>query len=489
MSLTSKILKGSAALTLSEAVSQGCGLIRNIILARILTKADFGVAATLGMTVTLLEIGGRLSIEHLLVQSDAGDEPRFMATAHLIQVILGVVSGAMILLVAAPVAQMFDVPEAAWAFRAIALVPLLRAFAHLDVWRMMRQMRFFPSASIEIVTQVAITAATWPLTVKWQSYAVLLWLMVARQLFSTVASHIMAERRYRWAFDLGYLRQIASFGWPLMLGGLLVFCVTQGDRLVVGTWYGLSDLGTYAVAGTLVMVPAFTLLKVSGSIMLPLLASVRTDQAEFCRRLGWCACALSLTAVVYSGIIVIAGDSLLVAIFGGKYAGAGALLAWLAVGQSAKILRGITTVAALAKGDSKNMMLANVLRLTGLILGFIAATMGQPMYVVAMAAAAGEATAFAGSIVRLRRRHSIDVKPYIRSVAIACGFISIAGFCSIGGLSQTSVWLVATATSMFCAAALGTYALAHPELFGEVKRLFNPVGLAALREKLGIKGS
>jgi hypothetical protein len=110
-----KIFRGSVLLTGGEAITQACSLIRNMILARILTKADYGTAALLGMTVSIFEIGGRLSIEQLLVQSKHRREPRVMAVAHFVQSMLGLVSAALVFVTAGPMAVFFGVPDAAWA--------------------------------------------------------------------------------------------------------------------------------------------------------------------------------------------------------------------------------------------------------------------------------------------------------------------------------------------------------------------------------------
>ena len=99
MTLAKKIFKGSIIITSGEVIAQVCSLLRNVILARVLTKADFGVAAILGMTISIFEIGGRLSIEYCLIQSKDGDQPKFMAVAHFIQAALGLISSLLIFVV------------------------------------------------------------------------------------------------------------------------------------------------------------------------------------------------------------------------------------------------------------------------------------------------------------------------------------------------------------------------------------------------------
>lgn len=425
-----KSVKASATIASSEVISQLCGLLRNIILARVLTKEDFGIAATLGMTVSLMEIGGRLSIEQLIVQSEEGDNPRLIAAAHLVQVGLGFLSGGLIFFSATLIARLFGIPEAAWALQSIAVIPVLRSFAHLDIWRMMRDMRFLPNATIEILTQIIITIAVLPLTLVWKSYAVLLWLMIARQLVSTLASHIMAERPYEWGFNRDHLHKIFVFGWPLLLGGLAVFAITQGDRMLIGSWYSVADLGTYAVAVTLTSVPAFALLKIGGQTMLPILSRCKgsaADASAFQARLRLACQLTSLTGALYAIVMIVLGGPLIVLVFGSRYSGAGALAACLAVGQTFRLLRNASTIAAIAKGDTKNLMLSHFLRFLAVLLAIPIAASGKPIHFVAAAMAGGECLALAGSSIRLIRTHRVPVGAFVQPMlgAFACLTISV----------------------------------------------------------------
>ena len=66
----------------TQAVGQFCSLGRNIIVARVLSPADFGVAAIFLMTVNLMDMISNMSLDRLLVQAEDGDEEDFQRTAH-----------------------------------------------------------------------------------------------------------------------------------------------------------------------------------------------------------------------------------------------------------------------------------------------------------------------------------------------------------------------------------------------------------------------
>ena len=74
-------LKGGLKLGANQVIIQACSFVRSVILARLISPEDFGIAATLAMTFSLFEMVSNLSAELLLVQAEDGNEPRFPKTA------------------------------------------------------------------------------------------------------------------------------------------------------------------------------------------------------------------------------------------------------------------------------------------------------------------------------------------------------------------------------------------------------------------------
>ena len=125
-------------------MDRGLQFLRNIIVARLVSPEDFGIAALFVMTVSFLEMFSNLAIDTLLVQSPHGEKPRFQQTSQLMTAVRGLAIALILLLFAGPVARLFDIPAATWAFRLLAVVPLIRGLAHQDMSRFQRQLNFKP---------------------------------------------------------------------------------------------------------------------------------------------------------------------------------------------------------------------------------------------------------------------------------------------------------------------------------------------------------
>jgi O-antigen/teichoic acid export membrane protein len=364
-----------------------------------------------------------------------------MAVAHLVQFMLGLVSAALVFVTAGPMAAFFGVPEAAWALRLLALLPILRALSHLDAYRMTRDLRYGPSVLVDVVPQVVSTLVAWPLASLWPTYAVLVWLLIGKQAVSTLASHLVAETRYRWSFDRGNARDIMTFGWPMVASGFLMFGIMQGDRFAVGMGFPIADLGAYSIAGSLVLVPVATLFKLSGWIMLPLMSSARDDEARYRRLVSDASRMLSLFSGIYAVTMILAGGTLVVYLFGEKYRGAGALTLWLGIAQALRLLSNVPTVSAVARGDTRNVMFSNVLRLSGVALAFVLASVGSSLVLIAVSAVVGEGIALIGSFWRFSRKQGVSAEHYLRPLLLAAGFMCLSCGLAWSGLSRLPTWI------------------------------------------------
>jgi len=407
VSLRGRVLKGAALLSAGQGLGQALSFIRNIIVARLVSPDDFGIAATFAITVSLLEMISDLAADKLLIQARDGDDENLQATAQLWQFTRGLGSAVLIALLAWPMSRLFKVPQAQWAFYWLALVPLLRGFVHLDLKRLQRGMKFTPQVLTEVGSQALITAAVWPLAWWLRDYSAVLWLVIVQAAALAVLSHVVAERRYRWRYDREQAQRLLGFGWPLLINGLLMFGIFQGDRLIIGTGYSMYDLGIYSAALTLAMAPSMLLGGIIASLMLPLLSAAQDNALEFRRRYALSIGALAMLAGALAIVFVCVGPRLLSALFGSRYAAGGVYLAFLGLAQSARLLRVGPTLAALALSDTQNSLWANVWRLSGVAAAVVLALGHMALIWIPLAALAGELLALGYALLRLARRYDL----------------------------------------------------------------------------------
>ncbi len=482
MALRSKIFRGAIALTAGQAATQSLSLIRNIIVARLLDPENMGIAATFAITITLLEMTSNMGVDMLLVQSKDGDAPVFQGTAHLYQIIRGLLVGLIILLFAPIIAYLFNIPQAQWAFCFLAIVPIFRGFMHLDWKRLQRHMHFRSTIIVELVPHVIATIAAFPLATLLGDYSAVLWLVIMQAAAGMLISHLFAQRPYRINWNQGFASRILIFGWPLLINGLFLFGAMQGDRLIIGAAYSMTDLGVYSVAFSLALTISFVFGKMSISLLLPLLSNVQSKKIEFRRRYVLFISVFALLSGMVALPFITAGGHMVILIFGNQYSAAFTFTPWLGGLLAARIFRFVPTTAALAYGDTKNSMFANIFRIIGVAAAALVAWQKLPLSTVIVCGIGGELLALIFATLRLNRRYNIKLADSLFAPLIVSLILILAGTKNFLYFETTNIlrdfgFLI---TSLFVLIAIAILCL--PMLRSEIQHSFNNVSWRFLKK-------
>lgn len=427
------VLKGGSLLALGNAGAQGLSFLRNLIIARMLGLADVDVAVAFAVVLSLIEITSDLAADKLLVQAEDGDEPRLQNTAHAIQVLRGVL-GAAVMLVCAPwIAAFFGVADpngtdATETFRWLALVPLIRSLAHLDVRRIHRTMRFGPSVMLDASGHLVATALAVPMCLWIGTYEAAMWLLVAQSAVVAIGSHVLAERRYGWALSKHDAGRIIAFGWPLLFNGLLMFFIFQGDKAIVGNRYPEGSLALYGTAMFVAQLPSTLATKTVISLGLPVLSRAKDagDERRFGKVMMLLAGALAASGGAGIAAMIAGGAGVVELVYGSKFVLPAGLAAWLGAMWGVRLLRVAPTLAAMAHGDTKTGLIGNVGRAVGLAAALWCGIEQMPLWTIAASGAAGEILAMLVTGYRVAAVHKLGFG--------VCGWPMVfAGVASAGG--------------------------------------------------------
>jgi O-antigen/teichoic acid export membrane protein len=466
MKLASKVLKASSLLGSGQLISYGASFLRNVILARALTKADFGIAAALSLMMSAFELSGKLSIGQQIVQAKDGGEAEFQATAQACQFMAGCAGALLIATLGVPMANLFKVPQAGWAFVLMSTLGIFNGLQHLDVMRFTRSLHFGKRVMVDVVPDVITALASYPVVLWLKNYLAVVFLLMLRGLLLLLVSNLLAERPYRWSFNRVYIGRILAFGWPLAANAILMFGYQQGDQVLIGAHYSMAALAQYSLAVSITMIPGYMFQYVVNTVMLPLLSQVQDEPAKYHRRYLFCAELSTVAGVLMACFLILGGDLVIVAAFGQKYAGSGAIVGWLAVANAFRIIRAVPTLAAMARGDTINNIVSNLYRVSSLALAALAIFSGKSILWVAACGVFGEMLALHASWRRLSDKCGIAIAVGMKSAAAAAIIIAFCGGVAIMMGSGSSRII----TCQICIGGFLAAFLIMWRLFGEFRR-------------------
>jgi O-antigen/teichoic acid export membrane protein len=314
-----------------------------------------------------------------------------MAELHGASILRGI-AVALLLLGAAPLFAAF--PDGAhWTtFAALALVPLLRGFAHLDARRDERGFRYGRIALVEAGATGAMLAALLPAVAVLGDHRAMVAVLGAHALAYALLSHLVATDAYRPRFARAPLVRIWRFGAPLLLNSLLLFLTFYADRMIVAAAFDWATLAVYGIGLQLALLPAQIVGRAAASLLLPkfrlALLSGRIAPATRAA-LGT---HLALAAAFAIGFTLLA-PPMIALVYGAGFRPEPALAAALAMAAAFRILRTPLSQLAVATGRTGDPARANLFRAMALVPAGAAAALGFPLAAVAGAAALGEAAA------------------------------------------------------------------------------------------------
>ncbi len=412
------MLKTAFFLSASNISTALISLVRNILVARLISVEDFGIASTFAITMAMVEMATDAGFNRLIVQARDAETSRLQDTLQLLQLLRGL-TGAVILFVAADlIAFLFNHPDGVWAYRLLALVPLMRGFLSLDPMRQQRQMRFVPFVVTDLGSIVISTLAVIPLAMLFNDFRVMLFVILLQQGTNTVLTHLVAKQKYRLHWDLAQVKQSWEFGWPLLLNGMLLFGAIYGDRLVVGNAIGLVELGWFSAAFMLTYAPTQVAAKTLNGFLLPQLSKVQDQKDEFRHLYLATVQATLLIGVLFVLLFMSIGPWLVTFLYGAKYEAAAGIIVWLSIAQGVRIGKAGPAIVATAKAQTKNPLISNLIRIPFLPAAWFAAQHGGGLIAVVGFAVLAESIGLLTSIYMLRRRLSLPLRSLVVPVLL-----------------------------------------------------------------------
>lgn len=471
------MLRTGIMLTLVRALVSALSLARNLLIARLISVDDYGVAATFGLIISIVEMASSFGLKQQIVQARDGDDARFQAALQGFQVMRGALSTCILLAVAGPFAAFFDVPDAAMAYRIMALVPLLNSLVHFDINRRMRKMVFWPSLLTSALAVIVAFLAVWPLYRWFGDWRVMLGSLILQTLVTLVVSHLVSERPYRIVFDRVLIVRSLGFGWPIMINTFLMYIGLQGDRMIVGRELGMAALAIYSMGVTLTLTPTLVLAGSIFSFFLPQLSAAQDDRGRFIHLSNIAMQLILVMAGLIVAGIAILGGPLVHLLLGERYHPVLPLLNWFAILFAVRMLKYGPSLIALAVAETRNAMYANIARALAMpAFWYVAATSGD-LVLLLWIATLGEMLSHGLALAQLRWRRIISLRRMILPHIVIFGFFGLVIGLSAGLPPSQPQSLPSLLVIVVLVVASAGLLRAMPELWGyTLRRLAGVLG-------------
>lgn len=256
--------------------AQGVAFIVEIVLARLLAPDDFGIIALVTVFINILQVFIDSGMGNALIQKKNADDLDFSSVFYFNMALCIVLYGLMF--VAAPfIADFYNMPDLTPVVRVLSLMLIISGVRNIQqayVSRNLMFKRFFYAT-----LGGTILAAVVGIAMAYKGFGV--WAVVGQQLCRAGSVAIILLTTVKWRpklmFSFERLRGLFSYGWKLLVSGLIDTAYGNLRKMIIGKMYTASDLSFYDRASYF---PRFIVGNINTSIDSVLLPTMSAEQDD-----------------------------------------------------------------------------------------------------------------------------------------------------------------------------------------------------------------
>lgn len=274
--LGQRVARGGGWAFFSFGSLQVLGLIRSIILARLLAPSDFGLMSLVWMAIAALGVFAEMGLGPALIQRE--DVSRdVLNTAWVIQILRGTVLCAVALVASPYIAAFFQAPLLEPILKVIAFTMLIAGFNSVGLILLQKDLDFRRLAYFKLITVTSSVVVTVMAAFILRSVWALVIGELAQAIVWLIASFIVCPFRPKIYLDRRLAGELLGYGKHILGAGVVNYLLTQGDDALVGKVLGTAPLGFYGLAYRLSNMPATGITHIISQVTFPAYSEIQDD--------------------------------------------------------------------------------------------------------------------------------------------------------------------------------------------------------------------
>ena len=275
-SLKEKTVKGTFWSAADAFLGQGVTFIIGIVLARMLTPAEYGlIGIVLIFTIILSGVVDSGFPNALIRKKDTTDED--YNTMFITNMTISIVMFFLLYFIAPFIAQFFDRQELTDLCRVMGLILIIQALSITQTTILTKQIDFKTKTKASLIS--AIVSGVVGIGMAYLDYGV--WALVGQQISRSLLYTVVLWILVRWCPKMSFSKEsfhyMWGFGWKMMVSGLLNNIWNQLYQVVVGKFYSSATLGQYTRSKEYANIFSSNLTVIIQRVSYPALAEVQDN--------------------------------------------------------------------------------------------------------------------------------------------------------------------------------------------------------------------
>jgi len=270
-------LKWTSASTMGRRL---LGLAANIVFARLLAPADFGLVAMAGVMLGFVDIFKDLGTGAALVR-EKDPRPGLLSSVFWLNCGFGLAMTLIMLALSPLVAAFYQEPRVQPVIAVMALSFFVSSLSIVHTSVLTREMAFERLAKVELAASVLSYAIGIGAALLGHGVWSLVYQVIANAALGTLFTWTASRWRPQLLFAWSEIRGITGYSLNLAGYNIFYYFAQNLDNLLIGRFLGTEALGLYDLAYKLMTFPMQAISAVFGRVMMPYYARAQDDLPRF----------------------------------------------------------------------------------------------------------------------------------------------------------------------------------------------------------------
>ena len=273
---------------------QGIQFVLQIILARLLSPEHYGVLSIMIIFTTLANVFIQTGFSTALIQKKDVTN-RDYSSVFWVSLIIAGIAYAILFFTAPLIADFYNMPEIVSPFRYLGIILFPGALNSVQLSKVSREMNFkkvFASNIGAIVVSGLVGIA-----IAYMGGGI--WALVAQSVLNTFIATIVMLVTINWCptfvLDLKRVKELFSFGWKILVSGLIDTLYQDLRSLVIGKKYDSGTLGYYNRGKQF---PQFLMNSINSSVQSVMLPAMSKEQDKKAKVKAMMRTSMSVSAYI-----------------------------------------------------------------------------------------------------------------------------------------------------------------------------------------------
>ena len=255
----------------------GIQFIITLILARLLTPADFGLVGMLAIFIAISQSFINSGFGSALIQKKSPTAEDY-STVFYFNIVVSFLFYFLLFIAAPYIAAFYKQPELIKLTRVISLGFIFNAFGLIQITQLTKNINFKTQSKVSIT--VVIISGTIGITLALLGYGVwaLVFQTLTTSLFRTIFYWIINKWRPLWVFSKHSFKTLFSFGSRLLMAGLIDTIYKNIYLIIIGKFFNASALGYFTQAKTLQEIPVVSITGIIQRVTYSLFSEIQDEK-------------------------------------------------------------------------------------------------------------------------------------------------------------------------------------------------------------------